>query len=149
VGEPAPRLVHHHHPLNLVGAQGGLQPGGHTGHDHRKGGEVVHGAEVDDERGGDVDAGGGRTDHNGGVQTLLTVELVPSTCRYRNVRSAVSGAVGERLRPAGGRRRPTAKRAVADGGTDGRSKVTRLGRQRRRLGISVPAERHRLDEAGV
>jgi len=47
-------------------------------------------------------------DDDGGVQTPLTVELVPSTCWYTNVRSNVSGAVWDRLRrqvaaDAGGR----------------------------------------------
>jgi 5-methylcytosine-specific restriction endonuclease McrA len=37
-------------------------------------------------------------EHNGGVQTRLTVELVPSTCWYTNVRSNVSRAVWDRLR---------------------------------------------------
>jgi hypothetical protein len=35
---------------------------------------------------------------DGGVETRLTVELVPSTCWYTNVRSHVSKAVWDRLR---------------------------------------------------
>lgn len=41
---------------------------------------------------------GGQRDDNGGVETRLTVELVPSTCWYKNVRSQVSKAVWDRLR---------------------------------------------------
>jgi hypothetical protein len=37
----------------------------------------------------------------GGVATRLTVELVPSTCWYTNVRSNVSKAVWDRLRRQG------------------------------------------------
>ena len=39
-----------------------------------------------------------RSDDNRGVPTRLTVELVPSTCWYTNVRSNVSKAVWDRLR---------------------------------------------------
>src|SRR5437868_1194818 len=46
MGEHAPRLVHHHHPPRLVvGGEGGLEPGGHAGHDDGESGGVVHRAE--------------------------------------------------------------------------------------------------------
>ena len=44
--------------LFVIDGEGGLEPGGHTGHDNREGGGVVHGGKVDDDQGGgEVDAG--------------------------------------------------------------------------------------------
>ena len=39
VAEHAPRLVHDDDAMGVIRSEGGLQPGGHAGHQHRKGGE--------------------------------------------------------------------------------------------------------------